>query len=179
MPFLPELLTFRNPVFVETGTYQGDTTQQVATSGQFERILSMELSPHYHAHASNQLRGFDNVQVILGNSRTDLWDVMKDITVPITFWLDAHWSGVPYIGEDGVTRCPVLSELQQIMRHPIKTHTIMIDDVRLMDGEHFPVRLPEIEEALKRINPNYVLTYFDDYTAPNDVLVAHLPAHTE
>lgn len=174
MPFVNQLLEYTNAVFLETGTYRGDTTNKVLQSKRFDEIITMELSTHYYDLAKTRFQDHDNVKVILGNSRTDLWDVIKDITVPITFWLDAHWSGYPNIGEDKVTSCPLLHELEQIMRHPIKTHTIMIDDIRLMNGRSYPVKKDEIEEALRRINSEYVLTYVDDHKAPNDVLVASI-----
>ena len=74
----------------------------------------MELSLHYYGLTSQRFTGVDTVHTILGNSRTDLYDNIKDIQRPITFWLDGHWSGVPHIGNDAVTRCPVLYELEEI-----------------------------------------------------------------
>lgn len=174
MPFTDELLQFNNEVFFETGTYQGDTTEKVLRSGRFDKVITMELSPHYHGYAKQRFAGDTRVEVVHGNSRTDLFRHIEHIDVPITFWLDGHWSGVPFIGEDGVTKCPVLFELEQIQRHPIKNHTIIIDDIRLMDGDHFPVHRHEIEEALCKINPEYTLRYFPDDLSAEDVLVAHL-----
>ena len=88
--------------------------------------------------------------------------------------MDSHWSGVPDIGCDSETLCPLLYELEQIKRHPIKTHTIMIDDIRLMDNKHFPVTLPEIIKKLYEINPTYTLTFYDDNESKNDILVAYV-----
>jgi hypothetical protein len=174
MPFTHDLLQFKNPVFFETGTYQGDTIQYILSTNIFQEIFTMELSPHYHAFSSQRFSAVDNVHTILGNSRTDLYDNIKKIQVPITFWLDGHWSGVPHIGEDNVTRCPVLFELDQIKRHLINTHTIMIDDIRLMDNHHFPVTKYEIEQKLREINPAYTIQYFADDLDKEDVLVAYL-----
>ena len=106
-------------------------------------------------------------------------DIIKDINSPITFWLDSHWSGTPDVGCDNQTLCPVLQELYQINQHPIKTHTIMIDDIRLMNlslnrYEGFPVSLEQITDSIYNINPEYKIKYYDDYTSKNDVLVAYI-----
>jgi hypothetical protein len=90
--------------------------------------------------------------------------MIKDINVPITFWLDAHESG----GETakGLHGDPILQELDIIKRHQLKNHTIMIDDLRGMSNK-------EIENKLLEINPNYKFC-FEDGFVPNDVLVARL-----
>jgi len=102
----------------------------------------------------------------------DLFGIIEPIKKPITFWLDSHWSGTPDVGCDKETICPILYELQQIKRHPIKTHTIMIDDIRLMDNIHFPVTVEEIVAHIFEINPNYKISPYDDEYALGDVLVA-------
>lgn len=172
MPFIAPLLQFKNPVFVETGTYLGETTAFVHQHG-FDRIFTIELSGVYYQRAALKFINNPGVTVFHGNSKTDLWNLISHIPHPMTFWLDSHWSGVPDVGCDPVTLCPILEELEQISRHPIKTHTIMVDDMRLMDGVHFPVVAAQIIEALRKINPAYSLAGFDDALATNDVLVAY------
>ena len=81
---------------------------------------------------------------------------------------------MPNVGCDPETRCPVLFELEQIKKHDINTHTIMVDDMRLMDGNHFPVFQNEIVKKLLEINANYKLKYYDDYTSTNDILFAYI-----
>ena len=120
------------------------------------------------------LNDFRIIQMYKANSKYELYNIIKDINCPITFWLDSHWSGVANIGCDPETLCPILYELEQIKHHPIKTHTIMIDDIRLMDNIHFPVTLEEITKKILEINPNYIIKYYDDYTAKKDILVAYI-----
>jgi hypothetical protein len=167
-------MKFKNKIFFETGTYQGDTIERARSANIFETIYTMELSPFYASYSTRRFEKYENIHVIEGNSRTDLWKYIKEIDIPITFWLDGHWSGVANIGIDEHTTCPVLYELDQIKQHGVRTHTIMIDDIRLMDGDHFPVTRKEIEGKLKEINSEYILEYFSDDICEEDVLVAHL-----
>jgi len=178
MPFIPELLHFLSDTFVETGTFQGDTLNIIAQSS-VSKIISLELSDVFVNSCRKRFENNPNIFIYKGNSKYDLYDKIKDIDSKITFWLDSHWSGTPDVGCDPVTICPVLEELEQIKQHSIKTHTIMIDDIRLMNNsdnkyEGFPVKIDQILTKLYEINPNYQIKYFDDYCAKNDVLVAYI-----
>lgn len=185
MPFVPELLNFVSDVFLETGTFQGDTIAIIANNNVCKpsKIISIELSDIFF---NNCLKRFaENPAIVLhkGNSKYDLYNIIKDIDTKITFWLDGHWSGTPNVGCDPITICPVLEELEQIKKHRLNTHTIMIDDIRLMNNNNdryhgFPVTKDEIFAKLYEINPHYKIKYFDDYTAANDVLVAYIEEKT-
>ena len=114
-----------------------------------------------------------NVQIIKGDSYKILPDIIKDINVPITFWLDGHHS----CGDTGLGDywTPLIQELEGIKNHPIKTHTIMIDDMRCWLDPN-PVNgfyTPDIINKLNEINPNYKLTY-EDGAQKDDILVAHI-----
>lgn len=172
MPFVPELLRYTNDYFVETGTYQGETIERVRDSHLYQHLYSMELSLVYYERCVQRIQG---IHLVHGNSRYDLAKLIAPIERDITFWLDSHWSGAEDIGCDPEIKCPILYELEQIKQHPLKTHTIMVDDMRLMDGDHFLVTREEIEQKIKEINPNYTLTYYKDAHDDKDVLVAHLP----
>jgi len=173
MPFITELAKFKNNIFIETGTYQGDTSQLVFDLG-FPKVITMELSVVFYKRCISRFENNPNIKVIFGNSKYDLTNVIQNIDSPITFWLDSHWSGVIDIGYDPDTICPVLEELEQIKSHYIKNHTIMVDDIRLMDGKHFPVLRSEIEAKIMSINSNYTIEYFDDFTSSEDILVAYI-----
>jgi hypothetical protein len=178
MPFVNELLEYTNDVFVETGTYRGDTLEFVRQSDKFKILHSMELSEPYHKRCSDRFVNYENVTIHHGNSRYDLVNIIHNIDTEITFWLDSHWSGGAEnfeIGCDPELRCPLLHELDQIKNHPIKTHTIMVDDIRLMDGSHFEIVLSQINEKLLEINPNYKIKFYNDVCSANDVLVAYIP----
>jgi hypothetical protein len=175
MPFINELLQFcKNQVFVETGSYKGDTLQ-VVLNQEFppSDIISLELSTVFFNDCKKRFENEKRVSLHHCNSKYDLYDVIKSFDKEITFWLDSHWSGVPDIACDPVTICPVIEELIQIEKHHIKTHTIMVDDIRLM-GESFPCTLEQILSHIFKINPNYIIQYYDDFTSKKDVLVAYI-----
>ena len=176
MPFVQELLQYMNDIFVETGTYEGDTVSIVANNENYKpsKIISLELSEVFFNNCTERFKDKRNITIHKANSKYDLLNIINPIDSQITFWLDSHWSGVPNIGCDPETICPILYELEQIKQHPIKTHTIMVDDIRLMDNHHFPVNLDEILKKIKEINPNYIIKYYDDWTSQNDVLVAYI-----
>lgn len=181
MPFVPELLHLLSDVFCETGTYQGDTINLIANNDIRipSKIISVELSDVFFNNCKKRFENNSNIFIYKGNSKYDLYDKIEDIPNKITFWLDSHWSGVQHIGCDPVTVCPILEELEQIKKHKLNTHTIMIDDIRLMNNSDskysgFPVTKDAILSKLYEINPNYKIQYFDDYTAEKDVLVAYV-----
>lgn len=113
-------------VFVETGTFQGETTRWAASI--FDQVITIEgFKTHYESAARN-LANLKNVECVFGDSRTALGQVLGKIShAPTLFWLDAHW--MP--GSFGDTaECPILEELNligEMSTAPI----ILIDDARL------------------------------------------------
>lgn len=181
MPFIPELLNFLCDVFVETGTFEGDTINIVSNNDIFipSTIISLELSDVFLHNCKKRFINNSNIVIHKGNSKYDLYDKIKDIPTKITFWLDSHWSGTPNVGCDPIKICPIIEELDQIKKHKLITHTIMIDDIRLMNNSSnkfigFPVTKEEILKKLFDINPNYTIRYFDDCQGKNDILVAYI-----
>lgn len=168
---------FPNPYFVETGTYNGDAIQLAIDAG-FERIISMDVDPKSRAYCIKRfkLAEWDNklpgLRVVTADSAIDLRALIKNCEQPITFWLDAHW--LMWENTDpGPNPFPLIDELRQIMSHPIKTHTIIIDDMRLMQKDICGFDKEIILEWLKKININYKFTFFANPMI-NDILVAHI-----
>jgi hypothetical protein len=117
--------TFGPRVFVETGTFVGDTTAAVADL--FQRCYTIELSPELHARAQKRLSPLAHVICLAGNSEIELPRLLERIAEPALFWLDAHASA-------GITADaeldPILQELDAIYRHGVKRHVILVDDAR-------------------------------------------------
>lgn len=180
MPASTELFKkYPNKWFVETGTYKGDGVQCAIEAG-FQGIISTELSSALFNHCKNRKYEFGNrkekpmVALLCGTSVDNLPHMISDIKEPITFWLDAHYSeGCTAKGDE---MSPILKELAIIGNHPIKTHTILIDDRRHFGTHHFGmIKENQIMDALKEINPDYHIskdTGHPDY--PMDVLVARI-----
>lgn len=164
-------LLHRNPVFVETGTHFGDGVLNALVSG-FEEIHSIELSPKYFFHAKERFQKQPQINIHLGDSGKILYEVIKDIDQPITFWLDAQFSGWDMAYGGKLT--PILDELEQIKKHHIKNHTLLIDDVRQFGTWYFDgITKEQIIEKIYEINPNYSISYTDGFVT-GDILIAEV-----
>ena len=168
---------YKRRVFIETGCYMGNGIQKALEAG-FSVIYSLDISPHFVQHCQNRFRNNSNVHVLLKDTRTHLQDVLVDIHEPVTFWLDAH-NGSPDPKAIGVSNTPLMEELEQIKRHPIKTHTILIDDLHCCGRIYFDyLSLEDIKAKVLEINPHYTITFVaggDRGEYPNNVLVAYIP----
>lgn len=165
---------YPNRVLVETGSYRGDALRYALAAG-FERIISIDISQQQidFCYKRFDLNNSERpIELICGDSAECLWDAIKDIDEPITFWLDSHWQMLE--GETpGENPFPLIDELLQIADHPIKTHTIMIDDMLIMQNDITGYNKKDIESLLLSINPKYKLTYHANPVI-NGILVAHL-----
>jgi len=121
-----------NKVFVETGTLIGDGVRRAIHAG-YKKIISIECHPEYYRKSKERFSDYDNIEIIFGDSSKILFDVIKDVDEPITFWLDAHymWNDPNQKLEKhpGEGYVPTHDELCQIKKHHIKNHTILIDDI--------------------------------------------------
>ena len=168
---------YLNNYFVETGTYQGLGVSLALEAG-FKYIRSVELSDSLYMECLEKFKNYLNVKLYHGNSSEKLWEMISDIHEPITFWLDAHYSDSTTA--KGPEFSAVMKELEIIKKHPIKSHTILIDDVRDMGTPYFDfVAKEHVIEKILEINPNYKISYengsvSDNNILYNDVLVARV-----
>lgn len=159
--------------FIETGTFGGNGIRQALTAG-FKFVRSIELNKRMADEAVRSFRNNNNIRIWQGDSGSILYDVIKDIDEPVTFWLDGHNGVYNPNGEN----TPLLRELDQIKQHHIKTHTILIDDMHCAAGPLFDFITKEMIIAkIKEINPDYEITYVaggDDAEYPENVMVAQV-----
>ena len=165
-----------NSVFIETGSLIGDGIQAAVDAG-FDVIHSIELSEQYYNHCRARFSDNPKVHLHLGDSSKILWGIISEIEVPITFWLDGHHCGGDTAFGDKAS--PLLDELDIIARHPIKTHTILVDDLRCwnvndINYQSYQFGLNEIQEKIRAINPEYVFTIEDSAMFTKDILVAKI-----
>lgn len=168
-----KLAKYLNPIFVETGTYKGDGIAKALAAG-FEKIYSIEVAREFYDKALKRFQveiDSGRVEIILGDSLSCLSNVISKIDRNITFWLDAHTQE----GNKGDKPCPLYEELDAIASHKIKTHTLLIDDLRLFQGKGWgkSVSLNTIINKIKQINNDYCISY-ENGQVENDVLVAVL-----
>jgi hypothetical protein len=170
-----------NNYFLETGTHTGGGVQVAQYVG-FQHIISIDIDEVFYK-ASKKLfaESESDIRLYLGDSAIILPEIINKIKEPITFWLDGHVSTRMVVG---VIEVPLLIELDIIAEHPIKTHTILIDDRRMMGKiektdkpwSHVWENVTE-EKVIKKlleINPNYKIIYEDSVNAKNDIIVAVL-----
>lgn len=161
-----------NRVFVETGTYDGRTVRQALDCG-FEEIYSIEIDPNLCSEAMARFRENSKVNILQGDSLEMLVWVMNNLSCPATFWLDAHIQDSAVVG---TVMVPLLQEIALIEPHFIKTHTIMIDDVRLFGAEPYwsNISIEKILALLDKINPKYNITFENSKVKEGDIMVAYI-----
>ncbi len=166
MRILKRYLPRRPPVvLVETGTLFGDTVE--AMRPVCERVLSIELDAELYRAACRRFAGAPNVEVIAGDCVEELPGILERLERPAAFWLDGHYSGG--VTARGGMDDPILISLEQIRRHPIRSHLLFVDDARCFDGQAGHPRLLEVLTAILAINADYRVRIH------NDVMVASAP----
>jgi hypothetical protein len=131
-------------VFVETGTFRGDTA--CAQAMYFAKVHTIELDPLLAEKARKRFADHPRVVVHEGDSAEVLARLADSIAEPAVFYLDAHWSGGETArGDPAEDGCPILRELQVLGRRPY-ADVVFVDDARLMgrkswsgeDGSDWP-----------------------------------------
>lgn len=174
MSMNPERNLFKeypSPCYVETGVWLGDSIDLALQAG-FPEIHGIEIDHEKAVHAVDRFKDHP-VIIYEGDSAEILHSVIQNIRKPITFWLDSHWQMLE--GEDpGPHPWPLFYELNAINVHPVKTHTIIIDDILYLthpDVTGWTKKM--IEEKILKINPKYKIEYFANPVI-NNILVAHI-----
>ena len=134
------------------------------------------MSDYYYNKSLNRFKNNNNIKLYHGDSIKVLPKILENIDDRCTFWLDGHFSG-------GNTACgdkpvPLREELNIISKHKIKTHTILIDDIRLLKNKtnewsDLEYGLYNIIDLIKSINYNYIIDYIDG-VEKNDILIAKI-----
>lgn len=158
-------------VFIETGTYLGQTVEMMRRSVRpvYERIVSIEIN-HELAEKAKKIFDYDNrIEIIEGDSVEVMQDLCANLKEPATFWLDAHASGPLPGGKYGPA--PLIQELEAIAATGIKDHAIFIDDRRLMGSKEWGgLTEAEIMAAALRVFDGNVEVRYLDGEIPLDVI---------
>jgi FkbM family methyltransferase len=169
-----DLKQYFNPIFIETGSFHGMGISTALKAG-FEKVYSIEVKQEYYDECSEKFAKEiqeGRVSLILGDSLIELGKLVPKIDRPATFWLDAH----NHSGGYGIKPCPIYEELEAIASHPIKSHTLLIDDVRLFGEQQTwgkKITHEDVVKKVKTVNQDYNITYENGFQK-DDVLVASL-----
>lgn len=147
---------FGPEIFIESGTFFGDTVEQFKND--FKKLLSFELGIDLAEKARQRFLHQTNVMIIYGDSGKLLPAYLKDITAPCLFWLDGHYSSEFFTGGEyivtakGDKNTPIIDELTAILNHPVKRHVILIDDARCFTGNNDYPSIKELKKIIASLN---------------------------
>ncbi len=182
--YLKESVFFRNntpnSIWVETGTYTGDTTDFLSKISSF--VYSLEPAAGLFNNATERFKETKNVQIINGSSEEIFPQLIPQLSGNINFWLDGHYSAGNTFS--GITATPIREELRIIEKyliHPINEHgqptnqpinqkigqlTILIDDIRLFN-KNYPENYPDLNYLVDWSRMNHLNWYIE-----NDIFIA-------
>ena len=115
-------------VFIESGTFHGDTYHRAIESGYFECVYTTEVAEHFYRSAYELYPHGAYWGKSYAVFQSDIFPLCKPDD-RIFFWLDGHYCGAGSGGQDEL--CPLLKELEAIREWcPTKAIVIAIDDVK-------------------------------------------------
>ena len=156
--------------WVETGTYKGETTAELAKYSKM--VYSVEASPKFAIEASEKFAKETNIQILSGLSEDRLPELLKSLSevekADISFWLDGHFSGENTF--QGPADTPIDQELATISNHisEFAVVTVLVDDVRCFNpliSEYS--NYPEITFLTKWANSHNLF-----WTIEHDIFIA-------
>jgi hypothetical protein len=131
-------------VLVETGTYYGEMV--AAMKGRFDRIYSVEYDPQLARRAVRKFARYPQVKILEGDSQQVVPELLKSIMEPALFWLDAGYYG--WAGLQG-DKQRLTTELEAILRHPLRGHVILMDDARGLNGQNGAPTVTELKQRIE------------------------------
>ena len=151
-------LGYKLNVFVETGTYLGETLDSCKNI--FGKLISVELDDQLYKAAKIKFAGNKNISIYKGDSGVVFQHILPEIHEPCLFWLDGHYSaGITAKGE---LNTPIIAELTHILNHKVDSHVILIDDARCFTGDDDYPALEVLEKFIKQRDPKLKFEVKDD-----------------
>ena len=157
--------TFEINYIIETGTYQGNTTQNLAINFPNIPIVTIEIDNKFYIKSKDKLLKYNNISCINSSSDNLLNVLLKTLKCnTILFYLDAH----------GEEYWPLLDELDYIGENCKDNCCIVIDDFKVPNRnfnydvyKNIPLDINYIDNHIKQIftNPFY---FFNNKTTRKD-----------
>lgn len=134
-------------LLTETGTYYGEMI--AAVKNDFDHIFSIEFDHELAQRAARRFANDPRVRILEGDSQKALPELLKSISQPALFWLDAGYWGWANLARDP-ERLSV--EVEAALSHPVRGHVVLMDDARMLDGRN---GAPTFEELRARIGARF------------------------
>lgn len=122
----------RYDIFVETGSYRGDTLDFM--KGRFRCLHSIELSRKWHEFCVARFKDCPHIHLHWGDSTELLPRILHRIDRPVILFLDAHYSGGSTAKPEAGRDSPLLVELACLRSRPVDD-IIIIDDASFFDAK--------------------------------------------
>jgi hypothetical protein len=114
-------------IFIETGTYLGDTT--AALEKYFLKTYTIEPDLTLYKLAKNRFKDSKNIICINNTSEESLAELIKDLTGSVTFYLDGHYSlGNTFLGNMSTPLSLELKVIGQFLKN-FENISVIADDV--------------------------------------------------
>lgn len=156
-------------LFVETGTFHGDSLAIVAT--QFDECISIEASEALWRESSARFASTPSVRVLHSDSSLALAELRARLSkAPTLFWLDAHWCVAANTAGE-TSQCPLLAEIDAIGQLHEQS-VVLIDDARLFlapppephDVSQWPI-FADVMNGLLKLSAVHELMVINDVIA--------------
>lgn len=139
---------FQVKTLIETGTYYGEMVS--AMRDRFDKIYSVEFVPELAERAKKRFAMDPHIQILQGDSKTVLPEILRNINSSTLFWLDAGYYGWAELATD---KSRLTAELEAILRHPVAGHVILMDDARGLDGLNGSLSIQDVKDYILREFP--------------------------
>jgi|GEM_PF-504183 len=150
-------------VFVETGTYKGDTV--AAALPHFRYLYTVELSAELYKEACGRFAQQSQVSLCHGNSAETLKQLAPTLAgESVLYWLDAHWCVAENTAGDK-SQCPLLEEISALVGLSDQS-VVLIDDARL-----FLAPPPEPHDVTQWPTFNQIITRLQDLSDQHELMV--------
>jgi len=148
---------FGSKIFIETGTYMGDTLE--AMLPHFEQLYSIEIYKPLYKLNRRRFNKNQKVTLVNGDSAEKLKDIVPFLDKPAIFWLDGHYSGQG-TGK-GIKDTPIYEELTIIFKMACTDFVILIDDARCFGNSRYPAypTIPELRAFVEANSPRPLLFF--------------------
>lgn len=153
-------------MFVETGTYKGNTARWAAKN--FSKVITIEKDDQRYSAFKQSIDGkINNIDALHGDSSSKIETIVNLVKGQKTlYWLDAHPMQVTDASDK--LQIPLLQELRHILTHKTEVF-ILIDDARFIlshglchyNGIPYP-DMTDITDLVKNVDPDYTVSYCQD-----------------